>query len=308
MVSGKLKNRAKKLAGNSKGNIKAKRLLSSGSGITGSLLPNNYLFDEPIISYFKRNEQPHYFFYNESKGVRIGEIREKSGWSGTYRNSMWVTDRGIHFTVGSSSGDFHHFLSFSSIKSVEARSGVTKGKFVFETDEGQARFPTDPTFDLDPAADFVKQKISASSSAHKRNGPVQSTENTGDVSLSTLQQMNEYDFEYIVAQVWQKQGWETEVTSGSTDRGVDIIAVKSDPFEQRQYIQAKRYAGGNKVGSSEIQKYSGLYARNESVDSVVVVTTSGFTSEAQNVAANRNVKLINGTKLIGLINRYEISI
>ncbi|WP_195759375.1 restriction endonuclease [Haloferax marinisediminis] len=254
------------------------------------------------------------------EGVKIGEIREKPGWIGTYRSCMWVTNRGLHFTVGKSSGDFHYFLSFNSVQSVEANNGVRINKFVFETDEGKVRFPTIPLFDIDPVASFIEQKILARKemagrgAARKKKAaqmevkPFQSAENTGEVSLTTLQQMDAYDFEYIIARVWKKRGWETQVTSGSGDRGVDITAVKSDPFEQRQYIQVKRYAANNKVGSNEIQKSSGLYARNESVDAVVVVTTSEFTSEARKIAANRNVKLINGAQLIKMIKRHDISV
>ena len=338
-------NRANKLAAESKGNIKAKRLLSVGTGISGGLLPNNYLHDKPILDYFDQNEQPHFFFYNESKGVGIGETRKKSGWSGDYRNSMWVTNEGLHFTVGKSSGDFHNFLPFNSIQSVTVKNGLTKNKFILETTEGQVHFPTDPSLGVSPAEDFISENISASSSAHKVNKEtnalrkerkgtntaqkgekktdairkkgkrtnsvhkkdtsVQSTGKADEISLSTLQQVDVYDFEHLIALVWEKQGWETQVTTGSTDKGVDITAVKSDPFEQRQYIQAKRYAEKNKVGSGEIQKYSGLYARNESVDAVVVVTTSQFTKEAQKVAANRNVKLINGTQLLKMIKRHN---
>lgn len=129
----------------------------------------------------------------------------------------------------------------------------------------------------------------------------------GRDTLSTLQQMDEYAFEHLVADLWEEQGWKATVTQGSSDRGVDVVAVKDDPFKQRQLIQAKRYSAGNTVGSSLMQKYSGLYARDESVDAVVVVTTSDFTSEAERVAANRDVKLINGTKLAEMIEKHDLS-
>lgn len=316
MVSQKDESRAKELASKAQGNIKAKRLLSSGSGITGGVLPGNYLHDKPILSYFRPNEQPQYFFYNESKGVRIGETRKKSGWGGTYRNAMWVTDKGLHFTVGKSGGDFHYFMPSDSINKVNIKNGVTKNKFVFDTDEGQTRFPTDPSIDTDSATEYIRRRLSTSTtsstgtsvSASRDNKNTNPTPTESDITLASLQRMDEYDFEQLVARAWERQGWTTEVTSGSTDRGIDVIATKSTPFEQRQYIQAKRYKNNNKVGSGEIQRYSGLYARNESVDSVVVVTTSNFTKEAQTVAANRNVKLVNGERLQDIIKKYNISI
>lgn len=321
MVSEEQKSRAKKLAAGAQGNIKAKGLLKYGTGILRGLQKKGYLHDKPILEYFSEDEQPHYFCYNGWTGVKIGEIRETPGL--IWRNCIWITNRGFHITVGKSSGDFHYFLPFDSVHSVEAKNGVTKNKFILETDEGEVRFPTTPTFDIDSAASFIEQNISVRKETppkkskgtyadpkekeRKEYRSARSDKNTGEASLSTLQQMNEYDFEYVIARVWEQQGWETEVTGGTRDRGVDIIAVKSDPVEQRQYIQVKRYNGNNKVGSNEIQKYSGLYARNESVEAVVVVTTSDFTSEARQIATNRNVKLINGSQLIDMIRRYDIS-
>jgi hypothetical protein len=302
MGSGTHKQQAKKLADDARGNIKAKRLCSSGTGRSGAALPNNYLHEAPILTYFSQGEQPHYFFYNESKGVRIGKTRAKSGWSGSYRNAMWVTDRGVHFTVGKSNGDFHQHLPYDEISSVTTNTGLTKNKFVLETDRGEARFPTDPSMDVERAQRYMERQCSTASTA----SATASNPSSDGVTLTALQRMDEYDFEHLVAAVWDAQGWTTEVTTGAGDRGVDVTAVKTDPFEQRQYIQAKRYSAGNKVGSEAIQKYSGLYARNESVDAVVVVTTSEFTSESQAVAANRNVKLIDGEKLRRLIERYDV--
>jgi restriction endonuclease Mrr len=118
--------------------------------------------------------------------------------------------------------------------------------------------------------------------------------------------MDEYEFEQFVADLWEERGWNAAVTRGSSDKGVDVVAIKEDPFEQRQLIQAKRYASGNNVGSGEIQKYSGLYARDEQVDAVVVVTTSGFTSEAKSVAKNRDVKIVDGKDLMNIIKKYSV--
>lgn len=119
--------------------------------------------------------------------------------------------------------------------------------------------------------------------------------------LGELRKMNEYEFEELVADVWEEYGWDTEVTSGSKDRGIDVIADKSRPFEQKAVIQAKRYGEQNKVGSSEIQQYSSLRHQREGADTVVVVTTSSFSSAAEEMASDLNVKLVNGHTLCDII-------
>jgi Restriction endonuclease. len=51
------------------------------------------------------------------------------------------------------------------------------------------------------------------------------------------------------------------------------------------------------IGSADIQRYAGPYARDEDVDAVFVVTSNWFTSGAKTVAANRDMTLINADKL-----------
>ncbi|WP_262178355.1 restriction endonuclease [Haloarcula laminariae] len=123
--------------------------------------------------------------------------------------------------------------------------------------------------------------------------------------LSHLQDIDEYAFESFIAELWEKQGWDTTVTSGSNDGGVDIIAEKDMPFYQKQLIQAKRYSSGTKVGGPDIQQYSSLKHQRDDVDTVVVVTTSQFTKQAQETASNLNVKTIDGNRLVAVIKHVD---
>ncbi|AZH26176.1 restriction endonuclease [Haloplanus aerogenes] len=124
---------------------------------------------------------------------------------------------------------------------------------------------------------------------------------TPDDVLDDLHDIDAYDFERVVADLWRLRGWETTITTGSNDGGVDVVAEKDDPFPRKQLIQAKRYARGNNVGSPDIQQYSSLKQQFGNVDTVVVVTTSDFTERAREVAASLNVKLIAGDQLASLL-------
>jgi len=119
--------------------------------------------------------------------------------------------------------------------------------------------------------------------------------------LNQLINLNEYEFEYLVADLWEKRGWNTKVTQGSNDRGIDIIAKNSNPFPQKHLIQAKRYARDNKIGSPDIQQYSSLQHQEENVDAVVIVTTTSFSSPAKETAEDLNVKLIDGSALYNML-------
>jgi len=120
--------------------------------------------------------------------------------------------------------------------------------------------------------------------------------------LEQLQKIDEYEFEKFVADLWKEYDWSAHVTSSSGDKGVDIIAKKAQPFQQKVLIQAKRYSNQNKVGSPEIQQYASLYEQEDDVDSVIVVTTSSFSAQAQQLADSLSVKLIDGPSLCRTIN------
>lgn len=114
-----------------------------------------------------------------------------------------------------------------------------------------------------------------------------------------LQQMDEYEFERLVAGLWEEQGWQTQVTQKSDDKGKDVIAIKHDPVPHKQVIQVKRYQADNKVGRPAVQQYSS-HLHEEDVDSVVIVTTSRFTSEAKRAARKYDVKLVDGEAICDL--------
>jgi hypothetical protein len=119
-----------------------------------------------------------------------------------------------------------------------------------------------------------------------------------------LQAIDDYDFEHFVADLWKRQGWDTEVARGPGDRGVDVEARRSDGLtETKAVIQAKRYSEGNKVGRPKIQQYHSLKTQDPDADQAIVVTTSSFTQTAQRWADEHNMTLVDGADLGGLIER-----
>lgn len=126
-----------------------------------------------------------------------------------------------------------------------------------------------------------------------------------DELLSQLRQMDEYDFEHLVADVWEQRGWETTVTTGSSDRGIDVIAEKSSPFKRKHVIQAKRYSAGNKISGPDVRNYEALKRQESGVDAVVIVTTSSVTSQGQQIAKDLNVKIITGNEISGMIDTLD---
>ena len=131
----------------------------------------------------------------------------------------------------------------------------------------------------------------------------------GEVALEKIKrrvrEMDPYQFEQLVAEIWQLYGYKTTVTKGSGDRGIDIEASKSVPYIQHDLIQVKRHSKDNTIGSDQIRNYSTLYNQEPHADIVVLITTGYFTSEAKRLADDLNVKTIDGDEIAGIIEEHS---
>jgi restriction system protein len=123
--------------------------------------------------------------------------------------------------------------------------------------------------------------------------------------LRLLQRMDPYQFEHLVADVWAEMGWETHVSSASNDGGVDVTARRSFPYERKVLIQAKRYGPNTTVGSPDVQQYSSLENQRDGVDDAVIVTTNGFSRQAEAMAETLNVKCVDGERFLEIVDRVE---
>lgn len=117
-----------------------------------------------------------------------------------------------------------------------------------------------------------------------------------------LQQMDPYDFEKFIGDVWTYLGWETWVVGEPGDRGIDVIATDG---ENKQLIQAKRYGPNTTVGSPEVQQYASLRLQEDGVDTVTIVTTGSFSRQARELAPELDVILVNGENLLGILDELE---
>lgn len=125
-----------------------------------------------------------------------------------------------------------------------------------------------------------------------------------DELRTRMQGIDPYEFEDFVGELWEEEGWDTTVSQGSNDMGVDVIAEKQGTIGQKLAIQAKRYSEGNKVGRPKVQQYHSLKEQDTNADAAVVVTTSSFTDQAQLWAHDHNVKLVDGDDLVDMVRKH----
>ena len=120
-------------------------------------------------------------------------------------------------------------------------------------------------------------------------------------------------FERLVVDLLIKMGYGYDNKSGkvvgkSHDGGVDGIIQEDKLGLSNIYIQAKRYSGGNKVGSHEIQAFVGAMQK---VQKGVFITTSDFTKEALKFSEDqqqKQLRLVSGHELARLIIQNEVGL
>ena len=114
------------------------------------------------------------------------------------------------------------------------------------------------------------------------------------------------EFEEIVAQVLQDDGFDTLLTQPTKDGGRDIIATKTGINGKPVvfYVECKRYARTNKVSVDLVRALYGVQTADK-VNKACLVTSSFFTRDAVAFAEDQNVMidLVDGDALHNMIVR-----
>jgi len=133
-----------------------------------------------------------------------------------------------------------------------------------------------------------------------------STTSPGRVKVN-LDNMDPTQFEVLVAQLYEKQGYTVHLTGGSHDEGIDIFAERTSAGAlERVIVQCKHYQSHNKVGRPILQQLWGVVSSDHSYMRGDLVTSSYFTSEATAFAEGKRLTLIDRDSLKQLVQQFEI--
>jgi restriction system protein len=120
-----------------------------------------------------------------------------------------------------------------------------------------------------------------------------------------LMDLDPFQFENLVSNLFSKMGLETKQTRSSKDGGVDAIAFDTRPIlGGKIVIQAKRYK--NVVGVSAVRDLYGTMM-NEGATKGILVTTSYYGPDAFDFSKDKPMELIDGGGLLYLLNQVGIS-
>lgn len=106
----------------------------------------------------------------------------------------------------------------------------------------------------------------------------------------SLLHLSPRQFEELVAEIWDRFGYQVELTKRTRDGGRDIVAVRKTEAEMKLLIECKRYASDNKVGVSLVRALYGVKT-HEGASKAILATTSTFTKSASEFVTSHRWEL-----------------
>jgi len=123
-------------------------------------------------------------------------------------------------------------------------------------------------------------------------------------SRPNLMDLNPYEFENLVANLFNNLGYETKLTRSHKDGGVDAIVFDTRPVSGgKLVIQAKRYR--HAVGVSAVRDLYGTMV-HEGANKGILVTTSGYGPDAFQFCKDKPIELIDGGGLLYLLEQAGV--
>lgn len=224
---------------------------------------------------------------------RIGWAQDRikrHGLSESLSRGLWrLTPKGRDFLAAHPTPDADLLASLARVPEDEARTGDS----VREARDEVARGTQGPEERIERAVEELHGSIGAE-------------------LLEIVFKGSPTFFERLVLDVLSAMGYgadqsSIERTGGTGDGGIDGIIALDRLGLEKVAVQAKRWK--DKVGRPEIQAFYGALA-GQRVRKGVFITTSAFTSEARNYAAQLSdtVVLVDGRTLAGLMIEFGVGV
>ena len=117
-----------------------------------------------------------------------------------------------------------------------------------------------------------------------------------------LMDLNPFEFENLVGNLFMQMGLNTRQTQTSRDGGVDVIAFDTRPiFGGKVVIQAKRYK--NTVGIAAARDLYGTMI-NEGASKGILITTSQYGRDTYEFVKDKPIELIDGAGMLYLLEQH----
>lgn len=120
-----------------------------------------------------------------------------------------------------------------------------------------------------------------------------------------LLDMNPFDFEDLITNLFIKMGYNAKTTQKTNDGGIDCEFYSKDPILcGKVIVQVKRYK--NNIDIPKLREFESVL-RNSDAMKGIFISTSSFSNQCEKFASENNIQLIDGNNLIKYLNNYGIS-
>ncbi len=234
---------------------------------------------------------------------RATVLASRAGWARTYLKQagllelpmpgcVSITDRGRAALASNTPINNAYLRQFAEFRAFEERS------------RSKAHDHTTREIQTDSTEDTPEDRLDAAAS--EIDTALQST------LLDAVRKLSPTSFELLIIALLKAMNYGARgavLHLGKTaDGGVDGVIQQDALGLDRVYMQAKRYAASNTVGSPEIDKFSGALSK-QNAQKGVFVTTSSFSDAARNAKYNNHtIVLIDGDELARLLVQYNVGV
>jgi len=120
-----------------------------------------------------------------------------------------------------------------------------------------------------------------------------------------LDALDPFKFEELLAEIFQKAGYRTEVKQKAGDKGIDVVCRRRFPYFEKILIQAKCKSESSSISPSEVQQYNSLKEQEPNVDQVLLIATCSYSAQAKDLASKLDIKIMNRDNVKYLLTKYE---
>ena len=121
-------------------------------------------------------------------------------------------------------------------------------------------------------------------------------------SIETIRQLHWRNFEELVAEAYRRQGYRVTEGGYGADGGIDLELRKDDLLT---LVQCKQWKT-QKVGVNVVREMFGVLTAHQA-NHFIIISSGTFTQQAIDFAAGKSIELIDGPKLLALVNDVQVS-
>ncbi len=121
-------------------------------------------------------------------------------------------------------------------------------------------------------------------------------------NIQTVRDLHWRNFEELVAEAYRRQGYRVNEGGYGADGGIDLELRKDD---QLTLVQCKQWKT-QKVGVNVVREMFGVLTAHQA-NHFIIISSGTFTQQAIDFAAGKPIELIDGPKLLALVNDVQVS-